>query len=48
MSEETPKTDKPVTKIEERDVELPDEALDKVVGGDISMGQRGSNDNNQH
>jgi hypothetical protein len=43
MSEETSKTDKPVTKIEEKDDALPDEALEQVTGGDVQIGQRGSN-----
>jgi hypothetical protein len=47
MSQETPKTDKPVTKPEEikktdEDDALPDTALEQVIGG-INMGPRGSN-----
>jgi len=48
MTQDTPKTDKPVTKPEEitktkKDEPLPDEALEKVIGGEVTMGQRGSN-----
>jgi hypothetical protein len=49
MSEEAPKTNKPVTKLEEitakigEDDALPDDALEQVVGGDVQIGQRGSN-----